>query len=254
MDTITRKTLLYKSGLGFYCVNHAQGCVHGCLYPCYAFMMAQSYGRAQTYADWCHPRLVTNAAEILSKELDRKRELPDIVNLCLTTDPFMTGYPEVGDMSLKLIALINARGIPCSVLTKGELPIDLADGERFPADNLVGISIISLSEDFRRRWEPGATPYADRLRALKALHDRGCRCFAHIEPYPTPNLIDQDLGEILDAVGFVDRIYFGGWNYNSVSGNWPERKEFYQGCADVVRRFCGERGIGCDLGATIDAI
>ena len=46
MDTITRTTLLYRSGLGFYCVNHAQGC----LYPCYAYMMAHSYGRAKTSA------------------------------------------------------------------------------------------------------------------------------------------------------------------------------------------------------------
>lgn len=50
MDTIIRKTLLYRSGLGFHCVNHAQGCGHGCLYPCYAYMMAHSYGRAKTYA------------------------------------------------------------------------------------------------------------------------------------------------------------------------------------------------------------
>jgi len=48
METIVRKTLLYKSGLGFYCINHAQGCTHGCLYPCYAFMMVRSYGRVAT--------------------------------------------------------------------------------------------------------------------------------------------------------------------------------------------------------------
>jgi DNA repair photolyase len=249
LDTIERKTMLYKSGLGFYCINHVQGCSHGCLYPCYAYMMAHSYGRAKTYADWCRPTLVANAVEVLTKELDRKRQKPETVNLCLTTDPFMTGYPEVTDMSLKLIALLNSRGIRCSVLTKGTLPSDLADRERFPSDNLLGISLVSLSEEFRRRWEPGARPYADRLRALKALHDRGCRTFAHMEPYPTPNIIEQDLRSILEAAGFVDSIYFGGWNYNSVTGNWPGRKEFYRECAASVRRFCGERAIECALGA-----
>ena len=62
METIERKTLLYKSGLGFWCVNHVQGCSHGCLYPCYAFMMAKSYGRAADYGDWTKPRLVAEAA------------------------------------------------------------------------------------------------------------------------------------------------------------------------------------------------
>ena len=50
MDTIISKTLLYRSGLGFHCVNHAQGCGHGFLYPCYVYMMAHSYGRAKTSA------------------------------------------------------------------------------------------------------------------------------------------------------------------------------------------------------------
>ena len=43
--------MLYKSGLGFFCVNHVQGCGHGCLYPCYAYMMAHTYGRAKTYCN-----------------------------------------------------------------------------------------------------------------------------------------------------------------------------------------------------------
>lgn len=180
--------MLYKSGLGFYCINHVQGCSHGCLYPCYAYMMAHSYGRAKTYADWCRPALVANAVEVLTKEPGRKRQKPEIVNLCLTTDPFMTGYPEVTDMSLKLIALLNSRGIRCSVLTKGALPSDLADRERFPADNLLGISLVSLS-----------------------------------------------------------------MNYNSATGNWPGRKEFYGDCAASVRRFCAERNIGCDLGKGLDS-
>ena len=50
MDKIIRKTLLYRSGLGFHCVNHAQGCGRGFLYPYYVYMMVHSYGRAKTYA------------------------------------------------------------------------------------------------------------------------------------------------------------------------------------------------------------
>ncbi len=35
-----------------------------------------------------------------------------------------------------------------------------------------------------------------------------------IEPHPTPNIMDQDLGAILESVDFVDKIIFGKLNYN----------------------------------------
>ena len=243
METIERKSLLYKSGLGFWCVNHVLGCSHGCRYPCYAYMMARSYGRAADYETWCGPKLVANAAELLARELDHKRKLPETINLCLTTDPFMTGYPEVSAMSLKLIEVANGHGVACSTLTKGLYPMELADRERFPSDNLHGISLISLDEGFRLRWEPGASSCAGRVSALLALHEKGLRTYAHIEPYPTPNLIIQELEPILEAVGFVDKIYFGGWNYNSLATGFPGRREFYESQAEIARRFCAGRDI-----------
>jgi DNA repair photolyase len=245
MDTITRKSLLNRSALGFFCVNHVQGCAHGCLYPCYAFCMARSYGRCTDYEDWRHPRLVANAAELLAKELGRPRRRPDSVHLCLTTDPFMKGWPEVTRMSLELIALINSKGIPASVLTKGTLPGELADRTLFPEDNVYGISLVSLSENFRRRWEPGAAPYAERIEALRRLHDKGRSTLVHIEPYPTPNLAEQDLTEILEEVAFVDSIYFSGWNYNALARQYARREEYYRRQARIVRRFCREKGIRC---------
>ena len=176
MESITRKTMLYKSGLGFFCVNHVQGCSHGCLYPCYAYMMAHTYGRAKTYAEWRKPKLVANAVELLTKELDRMKEKPESVQLCLTTDPFMLGYPEVSSMSLKLIEVLNSRGIPCSPFSAraSSQPI-LPTGIASPCDNTCGISLISLDEKFRSGWEPGAAPYADRVAALKVLHDNGLK-------------------------------------------------------------------------------
>jgi DNA repair photolyase len=251
METITRKSLLNKSALGFLCVNHVQGCSHGCLYPCYAFSMARSYGRAKGLEDWTRPKLVANAKELLAKELERLRrraagrpgEKPDFVHFCLTTDPFMTGYPEVAASSLELVGMINRAGIPVSLLTKGLLPPALADRGDFPCDNIHGISLVSLSEDFRRRWEPGASPYAERIAALKGLHEAGRRTLVHIEPYPTPNVIEQDLGAILEAVSFVDSLFFGGWNYSALTKKFPDREGFYEACSAKAKRFCREKGI-----------
>lgn len=243
METITRKSLLYKSGVGVFCINHVQGCSHGCRYPCYAYMMAQSYRRVATYTDWCQPKLVANAAELLSKELAHKKSMPDSIHLCLSTDPFMKGYPEVTDLSLKLMAIINSYGIRCSVLTKGKLPSELADRKHFSANNLYGISLISLNEDFRNLWEPGAITYAERINALKYLHDNGLQTLAHIEPYPTPNLAKQNIEDILDAIGFVDHLYFSGWNYNDQVRQYQNYQQFYREQDALAQLFCKERGI-----------
>jgi hypothetical protein len=38
------------------------------------------------------------------------------------------------------------------------------------------------------------------------LHDAGCKTWVSIEPYPTPNFIEQDLNDILCAISFCDKI------------------------------------------------
>ena len=44
---ISRSSLLYKSKVEYadFCINHVEGCSHGCTFPCYAFMMAKRFGK-----------------------------------------------------------------------------------------------------------------------------------------------------------------------------------------------------------------
>jgi DNA repair photolyase len=206
-------------------------------------MMAQSYNRVASYADWCQPKMVINAAELLTKELEHRKVKPDSIHLCLSTDPFMFGYPEVAELSLKLMDIINSHGIRCSILTKGKMPAELADQRHFSTNNIYGISLISLNEEFRKRWEPGAAPYAERISALKHLHDSGFQTLAHIEPFPTPNLVKQNLKDILEAVGFVDHLYFSGWNYNNQVKQFQDYQQFYRDKSSLAQRFCKEHDI-----------
>lgn len=242
VDTITRKTMLYKTGVeyGDYTMNHVLGCSHGCLYPCYAFLMAKRFGKTASYETWRAPKLVSNALEILDREIPRLKSKIESVQLCFTTDPFMFGYKEVGEMSTAAIKKLNVAGIRCTVLTKGLLPIELA--EQSPA-NEYGITLISLDESYRQRNEPGASPYADRIAALKALHDKGCQTWVSIEPYPTPNLIKQDLVEILNAVSFANKIIFGRTNYSREVTSFTTHRAFYNRQVDIVVDFCKKNNI-----------
>ena len=54
----------------------------------------------------------------------------------------------------------------------------------------------------------------------------------------------QDLGELLEAVSFVNRIIFGRTNYcKEITKEYPKHRHFYNGKAQEVIDFCEERGI-----------
>jgi DNA repair photolyase len=242
MKTIARKSMLYKTGVeyGDYTMNHVAGCAHGCKYPCYAFLMAKRFGKVSSYKEWLEPKLVSNTLEILDKEIPHLKENIQSVQLCFTTDPFMCGFNEIKNMSLSAIKKLNDAQIKCTILTKGLLPFELS---QFSKENEYGITLISLDEKYRKKVEPGAATYVARLNALRKLHDAGCKTWVSIEPYPTPNLIAQDIYEILKSILFTDRIIFGRTNYNKEISAYTNHKDFYNEQAKKVIGFCIEHKI-----------
>lgn len=237
-----RKTMLYKTGVeyGDYTVNYVQGCSHGCNFPCYAFAMAKRFGTVKKYEDWINPVLVSNTLNLLSKELPKLKDKISNVQLCFSTDPFMYGYDDVKKMSLNVINLINMYKIPCHILTKGILPRELMLTEKI---NFFGITLVSLNENFRKKYEPGTAPYNERIASLRELHNAGFKTWVSIEPYPTPNIINQDLNELLNEISFVDKIIFGRLHYNKKVSEYKEYKKFYNDCSNFVEKYCKEHNI-----------
>ena len=239
---IERKSLIYKTEVeyGDYTLNHVQGCAHGCKYPCYAYVMSKRFGKVKTYEDWIEPRIVSNTLEILDKEIPKYIDKINSVHLCFTTDPFMYGYEDISHLSMSVLEKLNSYGIKCSVLTKGILPVELS---KLSKNNEYGISLISLNERFRENMEPGSAPYLDRLKALKELNNRGCKTWVSIEPYPTPNIIKQNINDILNSVDFVDKIIFGKLNYNKLVTKYKDHSKYYSNLSLNVIDFCEKHGI-----------
>jgi DNA repair photolyase len=239
---IERKSMLYVTGVAYgdYSMNYVLGCAHGCKYPCYAFLQKKRFGQVTSYEEWLEPYLVSNTLEILDKEIPNLRNKISSVQLCFTTDPFMYEYKEIEQMTLNVIEKLNKAGIKCTVLTKGLLPITLAD---YSKENEYGITIISLDETFREDIEPGAANYQERLRALHALHDKGCLTWVSLEPYPTPNLVKQDFDAILKAIAFTDKIIFGRMNYSKEINSFIAHRSFYNKLAEKVISFCQKKKI-----------
>lgn len=256
-----RKRMLYKSkveymsGEGVYTMNHILGCSHGCLYPCYAFTSAKRYGQVDSYAEWCRPVAVENARALLERDLSAKRKEPvERVHLCFTTDPFMYQQDDLCELTLQCIELINSYGVPVTTLTKGmypfELDPDLLIFKGHP-ENEYGITFTTVSEPFRKDWEPHAAPWYERIAACELMHYRGVRTWASLEPFPAlsrrgtdpanKELSDDPLSGlqvVLANCVHMDRVVFGRWNYNpTMPSDVGDVREWYARAADRVRRW-----------------
>jgi DNA repair photolyase len=245
MKSIKKKSLLYKSSVEYsdFSINHIVGCAHGCRFPCYAYLMAKRFGWVKDYNDWIKPKIVSNALELLDKEIPKYKDEIKFVHLCFMTDPFMYKYPEVSNLTLKIIERLWKDKIRSMVLTKGIYPKVLIKKDRYGNINDYGITLISMNNKFKKVFEPFSAPYQKRINALRYLHDHGLNTWVSMEPYPTPNLVDQDLLGLLKKVAFVDKIIFGKLNYNATSTKFPNNKDFYEKCAKTVATFCRENGI-----------
>jgi len=248
--SIRRKSLLYKTGVeyGDFTINHILGCAHGCTYPCYAMNISKRYGRITDYDDWMKPRLVENALELLDHEIPRYQKEIDFVHLSFMTDPFMfdpvnqRNIPWIEELTLSIIERLNSHKIKCTILTKSKYPTTLTN-QTYSKENEYGITLVSQDSEFHSRYEPFSPSSSERLDALKILHDAGLKTWVSLEPYPTPNIVNQKLESILDSIEFVDKIVFGKWNYSKDVNGYKGQKEFYQKCSDKIIEFAKQKGV-----------
>lgn len=243
-EPITRKSLIYHTKVekdpGAYAATPVVGCSHGCRFPCYAFLMMKKFGKIASYEAWCTPKLVSNALELAQKELPKLQGKAKFIHFSYATDPFMYEQPEVIALTLELMKLINAYAIPVHILTKG---IILNEAFALSSQNVFGITLVSLAASFHAKYEPGTAPYAERIAALKRAHEKGFKTFANIEPYPTPNIFQQSLLPILEAVAFVDEIRLSQLNYNDIIYQYRNWQAFYQKTGLFAKTWCLEHNI-----------
>ena len=100
-----------------------------------------------------------------------------------------------------------------------------------------------VDEKYRQKMEPGSAPYQSRIDSLKFLHDNGFKTWVSIEHYPTPNIVSQDILNILKTIGFVDKIIFGRTNYSKEVSSYSGCKDFYNSCTEQIIEFCELRKI-----------
>ena len=197
-----------------YGMNLYRGCVHDCVY---------CDGRAEKYQvegefgrDVCAK---TNAAEILSRELDPSRKRKPF-----TPCYFMIGG-GVGDsyqpaeahygLTRKALRLCLHYGHPVHLLTKSDLilrDIDLIKEIHHKAGAIASFSFSSVDEELSLLLEPGVPSPAARLDAMARIKAAGIPCGMFLLPVvpcvtDSPHLIDQSVRLAKEAG--ADFIIFG---------------------------------------------
>ncbi len=243
LGSIQRNSQLNISNVEYadYAINHVYGCSHGCLY-CYAFSQQFKFKKVRSYEEWLKPKLVENCIDIIKNDLLTKKNKVKYVQLSFMTDPFMYGYNDVKEKTLEIIRLLNKENIRVVTLTKGILPLELA---QLSKKNEYGITIVSLDENYREKYEPYTAKFEQRLQSLKILHDKGFNTWISMEPYPTPNMIEQNIYEVLQRISFVDKIIFGRINHFQYAMKYDKHKQFFNEQANIVINFCKQHNIEC---------
>ncbi|MEW6571451.1 MAG: radical SAM protein [Nitrospirota bacterium] len=170
-------------------INVTKGCMHSCVY-CYArgFTDAPPKGEVHLYQ---------NLPEMLERELDRKKKLPGWVSFSTVSDAFQN-MDEILDITYRTMKLLLERGIGMSFLTKGFIPSDFIElFRKYPSMSSLGkggikgnvrakIGLVSLSEDYRKLFEPYTASAFQRLLNIKNLVNAGIEVSVRIDPIIPP--------------------------------------------------------------------
>lgn len=187
------RSALTRSGIDGvdYAINPFVGCEHACAY-CYATFMKRFTGHGEPWGTFVDVRV--NAAQMLARQMRRAK--PGSISLSTVTDAYQPLEAERG-ITRACLEVLTGYDFPVGILTKSALVLrDLDLLARLP-DAEVAFTVTTLDDGLRQRFEPGASPVAARLEAMRALAGAGIRTWAFCGPL-LPCLSDGE--EQVDAL------------------------------------------------------
>lgn len=155
-------------------INITNGCLFRCVY-CYARGYSQTPKTPEVH-------LYINLPYLLSEEIKRKRVFPKWVILNTSSDCFQF-HPEILQIAYQTIEILLNHGIGISFLTKGVIPQRFFElFKKFPEMILPQIGIVSLSDHYWKRYEPGTPSPEERLKNIEHFREIGIIPEVRIDP------------------------------------------------------------------------
>ncbi len=198
---INCKTALSASLLpGYdYALNPYRGCEHACVY-CYAPYVLRCKEKWGTFVE---PKV--NIARVLSREL--KGKLKGVVGISTVTDPYQP-LERKYELTRNCLELLLKYDFPISIQTKSALVLrDLDLIKQFSRKD-IGLTITTIEDEAREKYEPNASSVKERLFALKEIAESGVSSWAFIGPI-MPYISDRErcLEALLEAIAAAGVSY-----------------------------------------------
>ena len=202
---IKAKSILTKSGIPGvdYCINPYVGCAHGCRY-CYATFMKRYTGHTEPWGGFVDVKI--NAPEILQRQLKRaKRGRVLISSVTDAYQPIESKYK----LTRQCLEILLQSQFPVDILTKSPLVLRDIDLIKKFEDIEVGFTITTNDENISRVFEPNAPSIMERIRTLKALHDKVINTYAFIGPVlpMNPEALSKKISPYVDSI-IIDRMNY----------------------------------------------
>ena len=156
-----------------YALNPYRGCSIGCVY-CYSPAVLREVRPWGRFVD-----VKRNVPAVLARELKRKPR--GVVGIGTVTD----GYQPLEAryrLTRYCLEQLARFAFPVSIQTKSSLVLKDLDVLNRLADVEVGVTVTTLDEVLRRRFEPFASPSERRIETLRRLNDAGIRTWAFVGP------------------------------------------------------------------------
>ena len=180
-------------------LNPYRGCEHGCIY-CFARPTHSYLGLSPGLDFESRIYAKVNAAELLEREISRKRYVPEPIALGVNTDAYQ---PVERDLRItrSVIQVMHDHGLPFAAITKSSLierDLDLLAPMAERGQVMAAVTITTLDADLARTLEPRAATPARRLRTIRALRDAGVPVGVSIAPV-IPFVTEPDMERVLEA-------------------------------------------------------
>jgi len=200
-----------------YSLNPYTGCGHGCVY-CYASAFIKNF---------YNPRPKKDFLKKVKREVERL-EIGAIVSLSNSSDPYQP-LEKYYELTKNFLKLCLKKDLKILIITKSALvtrDVDILSKLK------VCVSLTITTKRFYHLIEPGASPYEERVKALKTLFESGIPTCARIDPI-IPGLNDEEVLEILEEISpFVKHITTSTYkarknSLEKLAKLFPEFKRFW---------------------------
>lgn len=209
LNLILRKRLIGKSKVEYmdHYINQFDGCKHGCYY-CWGRIL-----KRMDYETWVKPKVVSNAIELLDKELPRMKNKIHRLIVGNATDSYQPIERKIR-LTRAILKKLIAYDVRFTTLTKNSLVLRDLDLFKNYEKCCVGFSITTDNDEIRKKYEPHSSSIIERIEAIKNLKMNGIKIWGSIEPI-LPYSETTKIIRILEP--YVDWWVFGKLNYVKIN-------------------------------------